>query len=91
MNNQQFDKLRLVYKIVMHISDTRQQILKDLISYADDPVRYQRRLRFLTQLADYEHQLMIKFMNLDDDEIHYNDEMLKLLKDEVTLITNPSS
>jgi hypothetical protein len=90
--NKEFSKLNLLYKIIMHISDTRQQLLKELISYVDDPVRYKRRMRFLTQLAKYEHQLLIKIDSLEDfDPSYYSADMLRQLKDEVSLITDPSS
>jgi len=90
--NKEFSKLHLLYKIIMHIADTRQKILAELISYVDDPVRYKRRMRFLIQLAKYEHQLLVKIDALIDFDIsYYNEEMLKQLKDEVSLITDSSS
>jgi hypothetical protein len=90
--NKEFSKLHLLYKITMYISDSRQQLLKDLISYVDDPVRYKRRMNFLIQLSNYEHQLLIKINSLEDfDPSYYSADMLKQLKDEVLLITDTSS
>jgi hypothetical protein len=91
MHKKPFAKLRLLYIIIQHITDARQIIIKDLVAYLDDPVRYKRRMRFLIQLADYEQQLLIKIENLDNDPCHYNDHMIKQLKDEIDLITNHSS
>jgi hypothetical protein len=90
--NKEFLKLHLLYKIIMYIADTRQKILTELISYVDDPVRYKRRMRFLVQLAKYEHQLLVKIDALKEFDLsYYNDEMLQQLKNEVLLITDPSS
>ena len=87
----QFAKLKIIYKIVQYISETRQNLIKDLIAYSDDPVRYKRRMRFLIQLSQYEHQLLIKFNQIDSDLCHYSDDMIQQLKDEIDLISDTSS
>jgi hypothetical protein len=87
----QFAKLKIIYKTVQYIAEVRQKIITDLVAYSDDPVRYKRRMRFLIQLSEYEHQLLIKFNNLDDDLCHYSDDMIQQLKDEIDLVTDHSS
>ena len=91
MNKQEFKKLHLLYKIIAHIAEVRQTLVKDLVAYSEDPVRYKRRMRLLIQLSDYEHQLLIKINNLNDDPSNFDDMMLRQLKDEVSLISDSSS
>jgi hypothetical protein len=90
--NINFSKLRLLYTTIAYIAEARDGIVKDLVGYVDDPVRYKRRMRLLIQLAGYEHNLLIKLNGLEiDDPCHYDDHMLRQIKDEISLITDPSS
>ena len=62
--------------------------MRDLVAYIDDPVRYRRRLRFLTELATYEAQLMNKLENFEsDDQSDYDDDTRKRIQDEIDTIT----
>ena len=75
------------------IKDHREKLLKDLVAYTKDPVRYNRRLRMLIQLADYEKQLLEKFRDFqteDTDDLEKN-SILATLQYEVTVITDISS
>lgn len=90
--NINFSKLQLLYNIVNYIAEARQQLIKDLVGYVDDPVRYKRRMRFLIHLAEYERNLLTKLHHLDhDDPEYYNEKMLRQLKDEVDLVTSRSA
>jgi hypothetical protein len=87
-----FSKLRLIYTTINYIAESRDQLVKELVGYADDTVRYKRRMRFLVQLAEYEHNLMLKLSQLEtNDPEYFNDQMLQQLKDEIDLITDRSS
>jgi hypothetical protein len=87
----QFAKLKIIYKTVQHIAAARQKIIRDLVAYSDDPLQYKRRMQFLIQLSYYEHQLLTKFDNLDDDSCHYTHDMIQQLKNEIDLITDCKS
>lgn len=63
-----FYKTRLIYQATNLIADHRQELIKELVAYSGDPVRYQRRCRMLTQLADYEHQLLQKITKFETDD-----------------------
>lgn len=63
-----FYKTRLIYQATNLIADHRQELIKELVAYSGDPVRYQRRCRMLTQLADYEHQLLQKITRFETDD-----------------------
>lgn len=63
-----FYKTRLIYQATNLIADLRQELVKELVAYSGDPVRYQRRCRMLTQLADYEHQLLQKISRFETDD-----------------------
>jgi hypothetical protein len=90
--NSAFLKPRLIYKVLTYITQAREKILKDLVAYGDDPVRAKRRLRLLIQLADYEHQLLIKIKDFTtEDPEDYGDQTLNLLLSEIDLITDISS
>ena len=88
-----FYKTQLIYKMSIFIKDHREKLLKDLVAYTKDPVRYNRRLRMLIQLADYEKQLLEKFRDFqteDTDDLEKN-SILATLQYEVTVITDISS
>jgi len=91
MDKKQFARLRTLYNILMFIAETRYNLLKEMISYVDDSLRYQRRMRFLVQLSQYEHQLLTKFQNLDDDDSHFSEELIQHIKDEILIIVDHSS
>jgi len=91
MDKKQFARLRTLYNILMFIAETRYNLLKEMISYVDDSLRYQRRMRFLVQLTQYEHQLLTKFQNLDDDDSHFSEELIQHIKDEILIIVDHSS
>ena len=61
-------KPRSINKVLTYITQAREKILKDLVAYGDDPVRSKRRLRLLIQLADYEHQLLIKIRDFTTED-----------------------
>jgi hypothetical protein len=82
-------KNRVFYKSLKKIAETKRIALNDLIAYADDPVRYQRRLRFLKELVIYEKALIESFENFEsDDPIHdFNDDTIQKIRESVELLT----
>ena len=63
-----FYKTRLVYKALDLISAARHTMKRDLVAYSNDPVRFARRLRMLTNLAEYEFNLLTKIRNFESDD-----------------------
>ena len=45
-----FNKADLIYSICSVIRKNRDNLLNDIVSYHDDPVRFMRRIRMLSQL-----------------------------------------
>jgi hypothetical protein len=88
-----FFKTQLIYEISIFIKDHRDQLLRDLVAYTKDPVRYKRRIRMLIQLADYERQTLEKIFNFETHNMTDLDKnnMLALLHREVKIITDISS
>lgn len=88
-----FLKTRLIYDISIFIKDKRDLLLRDLVAYTTDSVRYKRRIRMLIQLAEYEKQILEKIRDFETDnpadiEKHI---MLRVLEHEVETITNIGS
>ena len=88
-----FYKTRLIYQISQYIADQRQGLLEDLVAYCKDPVRYRRRIRMLTQLADFEHQILQKICNFETNHEQdiSNSDALGQLKQEVDILVNRNS
>jgi hypothetical protein len=88
-----FYKTRLIYQISQYIADHRQTLLEDLVAYSKDPVRYSRRIRMLTQLAEYEQQILKKINNFEtnDEEDISKHHALTQLKLEVDVLVNRNS
>jgi hypothetical protein len=63
-----FYKTRLVYKVLDLINTERDILKRDLVAYSNDPVRYARRFRMLTNLAEYEFNLLTKIRNFESDD-----------------------
>ena len=85
-----FYKTRLIYQISQYIATQRLGLLEDLVAYSKDPVRYQRRIRMLVQLSEYEQQTLKKIINFETNDEHDigNYEGLEQLKYEVDILVN---
>lgn len=86
-----FDKADLIYRICSEIRKNRDNLVNDIVSYHDDSVRFMRRVRMLSQLDLYESQIILKLYNFSADDLCNNDEFMKLVLNEIHLITNVSS
>jgi hypothetical protein len=89
MNN--FYKTRLIYKSLTLITEKRTELLQDLVAYTTDPVRYARRIRMLTQLSQYEQELIPKIDNFESQDTVDFDNALGSITHEVLSITNTSA
>jgi len=84
-----FYKTRLVYQLLTYINLRREELVGELVAYTKDPVRNLRRMRMLTQLAQYEYQTLIKIKNFEtNSESDIDDELLAELKLEVDALIN---
>lgn len=92
-SNPIFNKVRLIYETIQYISEAKQKLLKDLVSYATDPIRYRRRLRFLRELTEYEFNLTKDFENFqtEDPANDYDYNTLVKIKNAVDIITSEIS
>ena len=75
----------------MLIIEKRTELLQDLVAYTTDPVRYARRIRMLTQLSQYEHELIAKIDNFESKDVLDFDYALANITNEIVSITNTSA
>ena len=82
-------KTRLLYKSIQKISDNKKKTLSDLAAYANDPVRYQRRLRFLKELTIYELNLIESFESFvtEKPEQDFDEQTIKKIRESIDLLT----
>jgi ABC-type uncharacterized transport system auxiliary subunit len=81
----------LIYKSLTLITEKRTELLQDLVAYTNDPIRYARRIRILTQLAQYEYELISKINNFESEEASDFDYALSNITNEIISITNTSA
>jgi hypothetical protein len=88
-----FYRTRLIYQICSYIAQHREQLLKELVAYTDDSVRYRRRMRMLKHLAAYEQATLEKMQNFetqDQSDLEHAD-VIGQLKQEVDSIVHRSA
>lgn len=82
-------KNRVLYKSLKKIEEMKHKALRDLVAYADDPVRYRRRLRFLKELTTYEKNLLESFENFvsDDPVKDFDEDTIQKIRESIDLLT----
>jgi len=82
-------KTKLIYKSLQKLSDTRKKAMSDLAAYANDSVRYKRRLRFLREIAAYELNLLESFENFitENPEQDFDEQTIKKIRESIDLLT----
>lgn len=82
-------KTNAIYKSLKLIEKKKNLALRDLAAYANDPVRYKRRLRFLKELSLYEQNLLVSFENFvsDNPADDFDDDTLKKIRESIDLLT----
>lgn len=87
MNAKNFHKSKLIYNTLAEIQKERDLLVRDLVAYTNDSVRYQRRIRMLINLSEYEKQILEKIRDFDPDwEIEL--DMIAHIKFEISCIVN---
>jgi hypothetical protein len=88
-----FYRTKLIYEICSYITQHRESVLKELVAYTDDPVRYRRRMRMLKQLAAYEQAVLDRIQNFDTtDQTDLDDpDVIGQLRQEVDSIAHRSA
>jgi hypothetical protein len=89
MTDPNYIKTNLIYKSLKLIEKSKNLALRDLAAYANDSVRYKRRLRFLKELAQYELNLLCNFENFvpDNAEHDFDNDTLKKIRESIDLIS----
>jgi len=83
-----FYKVKLIYQVSNYISEKRTQLLGDLVSYTNDPIRSTRRLRMIINLSEYETAVLKKIRDFETvDKNDFSDSYNKIIE-EVESITN---
>ena len=82
-------KTNIIYKSLKLIEISKNKALRDLAAYAQDPVRYKRRLRFLKELSLYEQNLIVSFENFvsDNPNQDFDDTTLQKIRESIDLLT----
>jgi hypothetical protein len=82
-------KTNVIYKSLKLIEISKNKALRDLAAYAQDPVRYKRRLRFLKELSLYEQNLIVSFENFvsDNPNQDFDDTTLQKIHESIDLLT----
>jgi hypothetical protein len=84
-----FLRTKLAYLTLEYISVKRSELLGDLVSYTNDPVRRDRRYRMLTELSLYEINTLRKIQNFEsDNKDDFSEVVLNRFKKEIESITN---
>jgi hypothetical protein len=89
MTDPNYIKTDLIYKSIKLLEKNKNKALCDLAAYANDPVRYKRRLRFLKELSLYEHNLLTNFENFvsDNPESDFDKDTLQKIRESIDLLT----
>lgn len=87
--NLSFYKLEFIYKFLNAVQQQKQNLFDELVVYACDPILYRRRVRMLSQLAEFESQILQKIQKLETDDPADLD--LMRVRDELSSICNRSS
>lgn len=86
-----FYKTKLAYKVLDKIQEERSILKSELVAYSNDPVRYDRRFRMLTNLAEYEVIFLSKLRNFvtdDKNDLEVDSSMFPLIQQEIMAIVN---
>lgn len=78
-----FFRLHMLTQFLDEVKQHREQLLHELINRATDPVIRMRRFRMLSQLSQYESQIINKIANIETDDVtdfFVNDLTLELMK-----------
>ena len=89
--NIKFYKIKLIVNLLNQCATARQQLLDELIIYATDDILLKRRVRMLSQLAQYESQLLKKIYKVDTDNIDELNFSWQIIKIEIDNVCNRSA
>jgi hypothetical protein len=78
----------LILHVCDYIAKCRDRLLGDLVSYAEDPVRYSRRIRMLCQLSDYESQIIKKINQFETNDLADLNLALENIKFEIDRVVD---
>lgn len=89
MSDPNYQKTNVIYKACKLIEQKKNHALRDLAAYANDPVRYRRRLRFLKELSVYELGLIESFENFvsDNPAQDFDEQTLKKIRESIDSLT----
>lgn len=72
--NQTFYRIVMLQEFLAKVQTAKNELLKELINRATDPVILKRRFRMLSQLSLYESIVVLKIYNLETND---NSDFLK--------------
>jgi len=64
-----FFRLHMLTQFLKEVQHHREKLLNELIDRATDPVIRMRRFRMLSQLSQYESQIINKIANVETDDV----------------------
>lgn len=89
--NIKFHKIKLIIDLLNQCAKVKQQLLDELVIYATDEILVKRRVRILSQLAQYESQLLKKIYNVSLDNIAELNSTWHIIKIEIDNVCNRSA
>jgi hypothetical protein len=89
VQNLKFYKLKFIHDFLCESAKFKQQLLDELIIYGTDLVRYPRRIRMLSQLCEYESQILKKIEMFETNDV--TDLELAIIRRELYDISNRSA
>jgi hypothetical protein len=87
--NIDFFKLNLTHSFLSECASLKQQLLDELIIYATDPIRRMRRMRMISQLCQYESQILQKIQNFSTDDVE--DLQMSVIQQELKHVCDRSA
>ena len=92
MNHPRLVEIKFLQKFQELVSKNRDELYRELFKFNNDPVKRMRRYRMISQLNDYENQILSKFYKFREHnelEPHYDMDMyLKAIEFEIFQVTN---
>jgi hypothetical protein len=89
--NIKFHKIKLIIELLNYCGAVKQKLLDELIIYATDETLLKRRVRMLSQLSQYEAQLLEKIHAFDTDNVKELNDAWGMIKNEISDVSHRSA
>jgi hypothetical protein len=87
--NIKYHKILLIKNFLEHTHQARNQLFDELVINATDPTLYHRRFRMLSQLSQFENQIIKKIQDFDTDDV--NDLSMDMISRGIAAVLHKSA